>query len=119
MMFETESFKYSKNHFPGRPGQGTRNMQMANFNKLYAADLKGAAAANVADADVLGLLSDDNASFGSAAWYLTKQCDASIKKGLADGSMTGWDTYLTKCINTTHAPERDTAWTAAKKVLKI
>ncbi|KAI9794318.1 MAG: hypothetical protein M1833_000409 [Piccolia ochrophora] len=31
-------FKYQKNHFPapGRPGQGTRNMQSAAFNVLYA-----------------------------------------------------------------------------------
>jgi len=34
--FETDSFRYSRNHYPGRPGQGTRNMQMSEFNLEYA-----------------------------------------------------------------------------------
>ncbi len=34
--FETGGFKYDTNHYPGRPGQGTRNMQMGGYNVLYA-----------------------------------------------------------------------------------
>ena len=42
MVFESGSFKYNKNHFPGRPGQGTRNMQMPDFNREYAIQTLGA-----------------------------------------------------------------------------
>src|SRR5271167_622786 len=34
--YETADFMYNINHFPGRAGQGTRNMQMADFNLQYA-----------------------------------------------------------------------------------
>src|SRR5450432_2231504 len=34
--FETNEFKYNINHYPGRAGQGTRNMQIAEFNLQYA-----------------------------------------------------------------------------------
>ncbi|PQE12806.1 hypothetical protein CJF30_00002686 [Rutstroemia sp. NJR-2017a BBW] len=34
--YESGDFKYNINHYPGRPGQGTRNMQMPEFNLQYA-----------------------------------------------------------------------------------
>ena len=41
MAFESGEFKYNHNMFPapGRPGQGTRNMQMASYNLQYALTL--------------------------------------------------------------------------------
>ncbi|KAI4155349.1 MAG: hypothetical protein L6R39_001271 [Caloplaca ligustica] len=36
MAFESGDFKYNVNHFPGVPGQGTRNMQSPAFNLQYA-----------------------------------------------------------------------------------
>lgn len=121
MLFESGSFKYNKNHFPGRPGQGTRNMQMLDFNKEYATSLFGAEKATAASGTdgVLGLVLGDEASFGSAAWFLNTKCPASIKAGLADGSSAGWIAYLTDCVGTEHTADRDVAWTAAKKALGI
>ncbi|KAF2869350.1 hypothetical protein BDV95DRAFT_577128 [Massariosphaeria phaeospora] len=120
MMFESGSFVYNKNHYPGRPGQGTKNMQMPDNNKLYAAALfpDKIAGATTPEA-VLQLVSGDNESFGSAAWHLTTQCGPEIQKGLAAGDAKGWDAYLTGCVKTTHTPDRDVLWTAAKKVLGV
>ncbi|KAF1949089.1 hypothetical protein CC80DRAFT_497771 [Byssothecium circinans] len=120
MLFESGNFKYSKNHFPapGRPGQGTRNMQSEDFNKKYLADIKGGYADVSGDA-LVAALSDDEASFGSAAWFLKTQCSADVAKGLQDGSQKGWEAYLTKCVGTTHTAERDVAWKKAKEVLGV
>ncbi|KAL1603872.1 hypothetical protein SLS60_005464 [Paraconiothyrium brasiliense] len=124
MLYESGSFKYNHNHFPapGRPGQGTRNMQMAPFNEkyataLYGADKVAAAQAQGGEDAVLALVQGDEDSFGSAAWFLTTQCDASIKDGLASGTSAGWDAYLTSCVGTTHTADRDVSWTKAKEVL--
>ncbi|KAF1969023.1 hypothetical protein BU23DRAFT_558055 [Bimuria novae-zelandiae CBS 107.79] len=127
MLYESGSFKFNHNHYPepGRPGQGTRNMQMSPFNEKYATDLFGAdavAQAQGAGGDaaldaVLALVQGDEESFASAAWFLMTQCTADIKTGLASGSAEGWDAYLTKCVGTTHTEDRDPAWTAAKMVL--
>jgi hypothetical protein len=122
MDFETAGFKYNKNHFPGRPGQGTRNMQMEPFNQKYAADVMPTAAALTGDALTTALNADVNISFGSAAWYLTKggaACTQAIRDGLAAGTKVGWDAYLTTCVGTTAAAERDIPWVAAKTVLGV
>jgi hypothetical protein len=125
MDFETGGFKYNKNHFPGRPGQGTRNMQMEPFNQKYAADVMPAAATLAGDALTTALNADANISFGSAAWYLTKGanngsgCTQAIRDGLAAGTKVGWDAYLTTCVGTTAAAERDVPWAAAKTVLGV
>lgn len=129
MLYESGSFKFNHNHFPtpGRPGQGTRNMQMAPFNEKYAATLfdadaiakakAGAGSQDPTDAVLALINANAEDSFGSAAWYLTTQCPASIQKGLEDGSSAGWDAYLVQCVKTTHDAGRDPSWTAAKKVL--
>ncbi|ELR06776.1 hypothetical protein VC83_04242 [Pseudogymnoascus destructans] len=58
--FESGDFKYSHTHFPGRPGQGTRNMQMPGFNLAYALSLPGTkdAAAKIAAGRQADALSD-------------------------------------------------------------
>jgi hypothetical protein len=115
MLFESDNFKYNQ-PIAAVAGKGTRNMQSEAFNKKYAADLKGGAVTG----DLMSVVNaSDDTSFGSAAWFLKTQCDASIAKGLQSGSMAGWDTYLTQCIGTTHAPARDVSWTAAKKALGV
>lgn len=122
MVFESGSFKYNKNHFPGRPGQGTRNMQMPDFNREYAnATLDPATLANATTVEaVLALLNkDDKLSFGSAAWYLKTKCNASIKNDLKSGSDAAWDAYLTQCVGTTRTADRDVGWVAAKKALNV
>jgi len=124
MIFESGSFKYNKNHHPGVPGQGTRNMQSPAYNAKYATDLFGADVVSQAQAAggveaVLQLVSGDDESFGSAAWFLATQCSQDQKTGLASGSYQGWVAYLTSCIGTTDTPERDAGWQAAKKVLNV
>ena len=116
MAYETQDFKYNKNHFPGRPGQGTRNMQSAAFNAKYATALGKNAAGDpqtVAD-QVEG---DDDASFGSAAWFLTTQCPFAIRQGMWGGSETGWESYLSSCVGTSVDGGRREYWQRAVKAL--
>lgn len=127
ILFETAGFKYSRNHFPapGRPGQGTRNMQMPENNLKYAQWLAqtctncGISAEAVAKAEkagpdaVLDLVNGDQWGFSSAAWFLDTQCEGSVKEGLASGSLQGWESYLTGCVGTTATEERTAIWRKA------
>ncbi|EER43739.1 conserved hypothetical protein [Histoplasma capsulatum var. duboisii H88] len=124
MAFETAEFAYRRNHFPGTPGQGTRNMQMPDNNAVYAdsldeikdelAKVKGDVSA-VLDL----LLKSDDHDFGSAAWFMTTQCSPAVRKGLQSGSQEGWEDYLTKCIHTTVTQQRRDYWNWAKKAMKV
>jgi hypothetical protein len=126
MLFESGNFKYSKNHFPGRPGQGTRMMAMPPFVSKYATAVAGDSAVATAQAvggdaglnAVLALVnSDDEKSFGSAAWFLSTQCTADVRAGLKAETTDGWHAFLTECVGTTAAPERDAPWIAAKQAM--
>ncbi|EEP79744.1 predicted protein [Uncinocarpus reesii 1704] len=124
MALESGEFKYQKNIYPGRPGQGTRNMQMPEWNTRYAASipelkdqLKGPACNDkVKTLDLL--LSKDDYDFGSAAWYLTTQCKPDVRKGLQEGTKVGWEKYITSCIQTTVSEERSKYWQSAIKEMK-
>lgn len=125
MLYETANFKYAINHFPGVPGQGTRNMQSPEFNLEYAKWLStictncGITPNQVAAAEaqgpvaVLKLVNTDEWGFGSAAWFLSTQCDAPVKEGLKAGTQAGWEAYLTSCIGTTVTADRTAIWTKA------
>ncbi|KAL6154011.1 hypothetical protein ACJBU6_07300 [Exserohilum turcicum] len=126
MLFESDKFKYNKNHYPGRPGQGTRMMAMPSFVKSYAESVAGADAVAKAEAAggdaglnaVLQLATcNDEKSFGSAAWYLSTQCPASVRDGLDKRGIDGWHDFLTDCVHTTVTTERDTLWLATTKVM--
>ncbi|KNG44200.1 hypothetical protein DDE82_009072 [Stemphylium lycopersici] len=126
MLFESGNFKYNRNHYPGRPGQGTRMMAMPPLVKLYATSIAGAEAVEMAEAAggnagldaVLGLANcNDEKSFGSAAWFLSRQCTASIQTGLATGGIDGWHNFLTACVNTTIVAGRDTLWLATTEIM--
>ncbi|KAF2844299.1 hypothetical protein T440DRAFT_27402 [Plenodomus tracheiphilus IPT5] len=126
MLFESDNFKYSRNHFPGRPGQGTRMMGMPPVVKLYAESVAGADAVAEAEAAggdagldaVLRLANcNDEKSFGMAAWFFSTQCTPSVRAGLATGEMDGWHDFLTACVGTTLAAERDTFWLATTHVM--
>ncbi|CAI9626910.1 hypothetical protein GT037_007062 [Alternaria burnsii] len=126
-IFESGDFKYKKNHFPGRPGQGTRMMAMPPFVEKYAIDVAGADAVTQAKAAgetagleaVLALVnSDDEKSFGSAAWFVTTQCSADVRAGLVEGTVDGWHKFLTDCVDTPLDPTRDTPWTAATATIQ-
>jgi hypothetical protein len=109
MVYESGSFQFNKNHYPGNPGQGTKNMQSAAFNVAYAADLGMSAADGVS---ALAAVSGDNETFGSAAWFVTKNCPA-FRAGLQAGTPEGWTAYLTQCVGTTDTPDRDVVWQQA------
>lgn len=125
MLFETDSFKYKINHFPGVPGQGTRNMQSPAFNLKYAEWLaanatdSGISTSQVEAADaegpeqVLALVNDNRWGFASAAWFLATQCDEKFRGGLAAQTEDGWNSYLTDCIGTTVTDDRTAIWKKA------
>ncbi|KAJ5471051.1 hypothetical protein N7530_008408 [Penicillium desertorum] len=124
MAFETEDFKYNKNHFPGVAGQGTRNMQSPAFNKKYASSLpelkdKLPSVSN-SPAELLDLLRSDSATdFGSGAWFLTTQCSKDVRTALADGSETGWQRFISDCVGTSVTDERREYWERAVKAIGV
>ncbi|CAG7996557.1 unnamed protein product [Penicillium nalgiovense] len=124
MAFETEDFKYNKNHFPGVAGQGTRNMQSPAFNKKYASSLpelkdKLPSVSN-SPAELLDLLRSDSATdFGSGAWFLTTQCSKNVRTALADGSETGWQRFISDCVGTSVTEERREYWERAVKAIGV
>ncbi|KAI4739029.1 hypothetical protein E4T50_10533 [Aureobasidium sp. EXF-12298] len=118
ILYESGSFKYNINHFPGVPGQGTRNMQSPASNLKYARWL----ATNMTDPDeaekegpvqVLALVNGERWSFASAAWFLATQCNEEIGQGLATSTEEGWNTYLTECVGTTVTDDRTAIWKKA------
>jgi hypothetical protein len=122
MLFESGNFKYSKNKSPGRPGQGTRMMAMPPFIEKYALAKTNATAVEQAKATgpdaVLALVnSNDEDSFGSAAWFMTSTCSPEVRKGLDEQTVGGWHEFLTQCVETTLDPLRDEPWVKAKQVM--
>ncbi|TKA22525.1 hypothetical protein B0A50_08065 [Salinomyces thailandicus] len=125
MLYESDAFKYNRNHFPGIPGQGTRNMQSPEYNTKYANYLStvckncGITATAIQQAEaqgpaaVLELVNTDEWSFGSAAWFLATQCDDSVRQQLATGTQAGWEAYLSECVGTTVSEGRNELWSAA------
>lgn len=120
MLYESGDFKYNKNHWPGTPGQGTRNMMSPTFVQEYAEWLavhmpkkSGITAANLATAKASGpaavlelVNKKPENQFGSAAWYMIEKCPQSVRDGLAAGTQEGWSTYITSCVGTTLTADR-------------
>jgi hypothetical protein len=131
--YETGDFKYNINHYPapGRPGQGTRNMQMANYNFLYAKSIPALSSklSAITTASSTSGLSDDqlNAiratvlpdeySWASAAWFLTSQC-ASVRQALRTQGHAGVTAYY-QCIGTDMTEERMAYWARASDAFGI
>ncbi|KAI9702087.1 MAG: hypothetical protein M1836_001431 [Candelina mexicana] len=120
--FESAEFKYNKNHFPGRPGQGTAAMLMPNFIAKYAASIPalGDKASGLAPDALLLLVNQwDVYNFGSAAWFLTTQCSPDVRTGLQTGGQAGWERYISSCVGTTVTPDRAAYWTKAVAALGV
>ncbi|KAJ8084156.1 hypothetical protein PM082_002923 [Marasmius tenuissimus] len=140
MTFETGDFEFNINHFPGRPGQGTRNMMMFPFVYQYAVDTPSTSEQALAlagpDANspsitndtmnaVRALVLGDELSFASASWFYKssgpekKGCteDAAVVQGLQAGTIEGWSEYITKCVGTTVTPERQEGFEKALNAL--
>ncbi|KAL7628351.1 hypothetical protein AAE478_002553 [Parahypoxylon ruwenzoriense] len=125
--FESVDFKFKHNVSPGRPGQGTSNMQMFNFNLKYAQSidaLKGKVAGvdeNAPDDkknEVLALVNDDQYNFGSGAWFLTTQCDSGVKDALKAGDDAGFQAYM-QCVGVTIDSGRQAYWDRAKQAFGL
>ncbi|CAM1508861.1 Fc.00g026000.m01.CDS01 [Cosmosporella sp. VM-42] len=124
--FESGDFQYKHNLFPGRPGQGTSNMQMAEFNLAYAKqipELKEKAAkydstTGLSDDqlnEILSWVTPDEYNFASGAWYYSEHCDDSVSKLLNTNPDKGYEAYLTECIGTTVTDDRLAYWDRAKE----
>lgn len=123
--FESGDFKYNINHYPGRAGQGTRNMQMPQFNLEYALsipELQAQVKAITTSSTTSGLTDDqlnairalvlpDQYSWGSAAWFLTTKC-ASARPALQASGQAGFEAYL-GCVGTTVTADRLAYWKRA------
>lgn len=131
--YESGEFKYARNHYPGRLGQGTRNMQMGAFNLEYALSLPGigekalgitggvTGGAGVADGvldQVLELLLvDQEAAWGSAGWFYTTKC-ADVRGVVKSGSEAGWTAYM-GCVGVEATAERTAYWVRAKEAFGL
>ena len=108
---ESGDFKFARHYFPSpNPGQGTRNMQSASLNLKYAQSIpelkdKLAAAPQGGDALVDLLIEYSDYDFGSAAWFLTTQCDKGVVNGLKTPGQAGFKAYL-DCIGSEMSDQR-------------
>lgn len=96
-------------------------MQMTSYNRKYAAsipeihdELENVKDDPVAVLDLL--LTMDNYSFASAAWFLTTQCSSAVRKELQSGSDEGWVAYTSQCIGTTVTDKRRAYMDRAREV---
>lgn len=124
MAFESDSFKYSVNYVSGKPGQGTRNMQSASFNIFYAQSIPALSSSLSAVADSLNgirdlLTANDIYDFGSAAWFLTTQCDEVTREALRSGGLVGWRNYVSNCIVTLPTIDRQGYWERAAEAFVV
>ena len=109
-------------------------MQSARFNLLYASSIPalaskvkvitGGAAGGGLNAGqlnaVLALLTGNpDSDWGSAAWYLTTQCPASVRTGLQSATLAGWQNYIENCVSISPTGDRQTVWTSAKQALGV
>ncbi|KAF7357879.1 hypothetical protein MVEN_00834100 [Mycena venus] len=138
MLFESGGFEYNINHFPGTPGQGTRNEMTFPFIFQYALDTPSIAAqaralAGTNDVDdipadtrnaIRALVLPDRLSFASAMWFYKRSGDSKtgctatpgMVAGLQHATLAGWEQYITNCVFTTVTPERQAVY---EKTLNI
>jgi len=122
---ESGDFKYSHHYFPNPvAGQGTRNMQSAAYNLEYAQSipelagrLDAARAAGPEDVTDL-LINSPEYDFGSAAWFLTSQCDKGVVNGLSKVGPATFSAYL-GCIGAAGSAQRTEYYTTALKAFGV
>lgn len=131
MAFESGDFKFNINHFPGRPGQGTKAMLMVNFIVTYAQTFgstdniaPGLSESNIdSQSDdvknkVRAVVLDNERSFGAAAWFYNTKCSDEVKKGLRKAASTeAWEAYITQCVGTTVTDDRKAGFIKAAAAL--
>ncbi|UNI21470.1 hypothetical protein JDV02_007458 [Purpureocillium takamizusanense] len=139
MALESGEFHYKHNMFPppGRPGQGTANMQSPLFNLRYAKSIPAVAphVANVTEDMVTGggnglpaaelnrilaLVTVDEYNFGSGAWFMSSQCAKAVRNVLRRTPDQGWLQYNAQCVGVPgDDPDRLAYWTRAKAAMDI
>lgn len=121
---ESGDFQYKRNKFPGRPGQGTSNMQMAQWNLKYAKSIdavKGEvdgieSVDGLADDElnrILDLVVDDKYNFASGAWFMKTQCGDAVLQALAADIDSGYQQYM-QCVGVTVDDSRQQYFNRAK-----
>lgn len=113
----------------GEKGQGScddtaRNMQSPSYNAKYASSIPAisdkVSAANGEAGQILDiLLADEEYDFGSGAWFLTTQCEQSVRETLQSGSEEGWQGYISGCVGTEANEGRRRYWESAVKALGV
>ncbi|KAI5837007.1 hypothetical protein DFP73DRAFT_569564 [Morchella snyderi] len=137
--FESGDFVYNFNHFPGRPGQGTKAMLMFKWIYKFAlwsgfneevSDIVGKPAESVTEAETATFSNDTmnairalvlpvNLTFKAAPWYLVKQCKREHYEGLITDGYEGFKNYIELCIEAGDITEDRTAkWCTAVSALK-
>ncbi|KAI1816946.1 hypothetical protein GGS20DRAFT_134419 [Poronia punctata] len=125
--FETDDYQYKHNVFPGRPGQGTSNMQMIDFNIQYVKSIPELAdkfaALGAIDTDdkrnqVLALVMDDKYNFGSGPWFLTTKCEQGVAEGLVSGTDEAFKSYM-DCVGVDFTDDRKAYWGRAKEAFAL
>jgi len=121
--YESADFKYKHNISPGRPGQGTSNMQMIDFNRKYAASFPELADSLKEIGDpgnddnkknqILALVTDDKYNFGSGPWFLKTQCPEDVQENLKKGTDDAWNAYMS-CVGVVPDEGRTAYWSRAK-----
>jgi hypothetical protein len=115
MAFESVGFQYKRNKSPGRPGQGTANMQMASYNLLYAKSIPALSGGfegitsveglsdNVLN-DMLDKVTVDKYNFGSGAWFLATQCKDNVRQAFKGDIDAAFKLYIEECVETEVEP---------------
>ncbi|KAI0098754.1 hypothetical protein GGR51DRAFT_565455 [Nemania sp. FL0031] len=125
--FESVNYQYKHNISPGRPGQGTSNMQMISYNIEYANSIpelksKVAALGDISTPDkqnqLLALVTDDKYNFGSGPWFLTTKCSKDVVSGLEKGTDEAFAAYM-GCVGVTVTDDRKAYWTRAKQAFNL
>lgn len=129
MAFESVDFKYKHNVSPGRPGQGTANMQMANYNLMYAKSID-AIKDQVKDINsvdgqsdstlnhILSLVQPDEYNFASGPWFITTQCGKDVLDKLDANVDDGFAAYMA-CVGVTVTDDRKAYFDRAKKAFGL
>lgn len=129
MAFESDDFKYKHNISPGRPGQGTANMQMAPYNLKYAQQIDAlkTKVANYSSTDglsddqlndILALVTPDQYNFASGAWFLKTQCSQDVRDQLDANVDSGFQAYM-QCVGTSVTDDRMAYFTRAKQAFGL
>lgn len=114
---ESDQLRYRHNISPGRPGQGTSNMQLIDFNTLYAKSLPELSAGlDAAGGDpnaILALVTPNQYNFASGPWFLATQCSADVRAQLQTGTDAGFTAYM-GCVKAEMTQDRLDFWHTAQ-----